>query len=72
MELEKLNLVELNAQEVEEVVGGGLFGLIGIVAFFALAFFYQKNNPNNTNVDWTPGPYYPSGNAGDNIVEAYS
>ena len=53
MNLEKLNLVELNAQEVQEVQGGGIFGIIILVAFIASAWLSQKNMPDRTNVDLT-------------------
>jgi len=69
MNLENLNLVELNAQEVQETEGGSLFGLIVFIAFIATAYFVKKNNPNDTNIDWTPGPYYPSGNSGETTIE---
>ena len=71
MNLENLNLVELNAQEVQETEGGSLFGLIVFIAFIATAYFVKKNNPNDTNIDWTPGPYYPSGTTGDITMETF-
>lgn len=53
MNLEKLNVVELNAEEVQEVQGGGIFGIIILVAFIAGAWLSQKNMPDRTNVDLT-------------------
>ena len=71
MNLENLNLVELNVSEKRETEGGSLFGLIVFIAFIATAYFVKKNNPNDTNIDWTPGPYYPSGTTGDITIETF-
>jgi|GEM_PF-4330309 len=68
MNLENLNVAELSAQEVQEVEGGGIFGIIILVAFIAGAWLSQKNMPDRTNVDFTPGPYYPSGSSSSSIT----
>jgi hypothetical protein len=54
---------------MEDVEGGNLFGLFVFIAFMVTAYFVNKNNPNNTNIDWNPGPYYPSGNSGETTIE---
>ena len=59
---------ELNAQEKREIAGGGLFAFIFVVAFAITAYFVKKNNPNNVNVDFTPG--YQSANQEGLITDA--
>ena len=45
MNLENLNLVELNAQEVQEVEGGFLFHILTITGVL-------DGIPGNTHFDW--------------------
>ena len=49
MNLEKMNLVELNAQEVKEV-GGGFLGLLIFAAICILAYCWASDGLERTKV----------------------
>lgn len=49
MELENLNLVELNAQEVQEVTGGELFTFIALGALIIGVGLISNNNSKKVN-----------------------